>query len=152
MKSANAKDIFRQIRFSPRRFLAILSIVALGVAFFSGIQAASPDMRLSGDAYYNTSKLMDLKIVGTMGLTEDDVLGVAIVDDTVLVNFSAHMADAIRTSRLNQRMMAYQLTGALVQRYPVRRVRFFFDGEAKNTLDGDVMWAGEFLMDYVLCE
>lgn len=86
------------------------------------------------------------------GLTEDDVLGVAIVDDTVLVNFSAHMADAIRASRLNQRMMAYQLTGALVQRYPVRRVRFFFDGEAKNALDGDVMWAGEFLMDYVLCE
>ena len=85
-------------------------------------------------------------------LTEDDVLGVAIADDTVLVNFSAHMADAIRASRLNQRMMAYQLTGALVQRYPVRRVRFFFDGEAKNTLDGDVMWAGEFLMDYVLCE
>lgn len=85
-------------------------------------------------------------------LTEDDVLGVAIADDTVLVNFSAHMADAIRASRLNQRMMAYQLTGALVQRYPVRRVRFFFDGEAKNALDGDVMWAGEFLMDYVLCE
>ena len=85
-------------------------------------------------------------------LTEDDVLGVAIADDTVLVNFSAHMADAIRASKLNQRMMAYQLTGALVQRYPVRRVRFFFDGEAKNTLDGDVMWAGEFLMDYVLCE
>ena len=47
---------------------------------------------------------------------------------------------------------AAQLTGALGQRYPVRRVRFFFDGEAKNTLDGDVMWAGEFLMDYVLCE
>ena len=86
------------------------------------------------------------------GLTEDDVLGVAIADDTVLVNFSAHMADAIRASKLNQRMMAYQLTGALVQRYPVRRVRFFFDGEAKNTLDGDVMWAGEFLIDYVLCE
>ena len=62
------------------------------------------------------------------------------------------MADAIRASKLNQRMMAYQLTGALVQRYPVRRVRFFFDGEAKNALDGDVMWAGEFLMDYVLCE
>ena len=35
------------------------------------------------------------------GLTEDDVLGVAIVEDTVLVNFSANMADAIRTSRLN---------------------------------------------------
>jgi len=34
----------------------------------------------------------------------------------------------------------------------VRRVRFFFDGEAKDTLNGDVMWSGEFLMDYVLME
>lgn len=80
------------------------------------------------------------------GLTEADVLGVAIVKDTVLVNFSAQMAEAIRESGLSQRMMAYQLTGALTQRYPVRRTRFFFDGEAKETLDGDVMWAGEFLM------
>ena len=48
-----SKDFYMEIRKSPGRFLSILFIVALGVAFFSGIQASSPDMRLSGDDYYN---------------------------------------------------------------------------------------------------
>lgn len=86
------------------------------------------------------------------GLTEADVLGTAIEGDTMLVNFSAHMAEAIRGSGLDQRMMAYQLTGALLQRYPVKRVRFFFDGEVLETLDGNVLWAGEFLMERVMME
>ena len=79
-KKALHKDFWMEIRKSRARFISIFCIVALGVAFFSGIQAASPDMRLSGDAYYNESKLMDLKIVGTMGLTEDDVSAVQNLD------------------------------------------------------------------------
>ena len=84
-KRALHKDFWMEIRKSRARFISIFCIVALGVAFFSGIQAASPDMRLSGDAYYNESKLMDLKIVGTMGLTKDDVEAVKKLDgiDTV---------------------------------------------------------------------
>ncbi|MDO4276771.1 MAG: ABC transporter permease [Eubacteriales bacterium] len=73
MKKALHKDFWMEIRKSKARFISIFFIVALGVAFFSGIQAASPDMRLSGDAYYDASKLMDVKVVGTLGLTEDDV-------------------------------------------------------------------------------
>lgn len=67
------KDFWMEIRRSKARFISIFLIVALGVAFFSGIQAASPDMRFSGDAYYDEARLMDLKVVGTLGLTEDDV-------------------------------------------------------------------------------
>lgn len=73
MKKALHKDFWMEIRKSKARFISIFFIVALGVAFFSGIQAASPDMRLSGDAYYDESKLMDIKVVGTMGLTSEDV-------------------------------------------------------------------------------
>lgn len=51
-----------------------------GSCIFSGIQASSPDMRLSGDDYYNEVQLMDLKIVGTLGLTEDDIEAVRAVD------------------------------------------------------------------------
>ena len=75
-KKALHKEFWMEVRKSRARFISIFCIVALGVAFFSGIQAASPDMRMSGDAYYNISKLMDLKIIGTMGLTEDDVKAV----------------------------------------------------------------------------
>ena len=67
------KDFWMEIRRSKARFISVFLIVALGVAFFSGIQAASPDMRFSGDAYYDEARLMDLKVVGTLGLTEDDV-------------------------------------------------------------------------------
>ena len=72
-KKALHKDFWQEIRKSRARFISIFCIVALGVAFFSGIQAASPDMRLSGDAYYNEASLMDLKVMATLGLTEDDV-------------------------------------------------------------------------------
>ena len=49
------KDFYMEIRKSPGRFLSILFIVALGVAFFSGIRASEPDMRLTGDAYFDES-------------------------------------------------------------------------------------------------
>ena len=66
----------REIKQSRPRVLSILLIVALGVAFFSGIQASSPDMRYSGDAYYDEKKLMDIKVVCTMGLTSEDVASI----------------------------------------------------------------------------
>lgn len=73
MKKALRKDFFMDIKKSLARFISIFFIVALGVAFFSGIQAASPDMRYSGDAYYDETALMDLKVMGTLGLTGDDI-------------------------------------------------------------------------------
>ena len=80
MKKALHKDFWVEIRKTKARFISIFCIVALGVAFFSGIQASSPDMRLSGDAYYTESKMMDLKVMGTLGLTEKDVEAVRKVE------------------------------------------------------------------------
>ena len=62
-----------EIRKSLGRFLSIFFIVALGVSLFVGIRATEPDMRLSGDAYVDENKLMDIKVVSTFGLTEEDV-------------------------------------------------------------------------------
>ena len=67
------KDFYMEIRKSPGRFLSILFIVALGVAFFSGIRASEPDMRLTGDTYFDESNLMDIKALSTYGVTQDDV-------------------------------------------------------------------------------
>lgn len=72
-KRALRKDFYMEIKKSLNRFISIMLIVALGVAFYSGIQSAAPDMRYSGDAYFDEHKLMDLKVVGTLGLTERDV-------------------------------------------------------------------------------
>ena len=55
------------------RFVSIFFIVALGVAFYSGIRASEPSMRSTADQYFDDSELMDLKVMGTMGLTKADI-------------------------------------------------------------------------------
>ncbi|GHU96987.1 ABC transporter permease [Spirochaetia bacterium] len=67
------KTIIREIRGSIGRFLAIFAIVALGVGFLAGLLATTPDMKLSADRYFDQTRMMDIFIKGTMGLTEDDV-------------------------------------------------------------------------------
>lgn len=70
---ATRKDFYMEIRKSPGRFISILFIVALGVAFFSGIRASEPSMRITGDAYFDQAGLMDIKAVSTLGITENDI-------------------------------------------------------------------------------
>ncbi len=73
MKKAQRKDFFREIRKSLNRWLSILAIVALGVAFFSGIRSSEPDMRLSVDKMADEANFMDIRVLSTMGLTGDDL-------------------------------------------------------------------------------
>lgn len=80
MKQAMRKDFFREIKKSMNRFLSILLIVALGVAFFSGIRATSPDMKLSADQYYDKGNMMDFRVVGTWGLTKEDLDGISSIE------------------------------------------------------------------------
>lgn len=79
-KKALAKDFRMEIRNSLNRFLSIFFIVALGVAFFAGIRASEPDMRYSGDAYFDAHNTMDMKILCTLGLTEADIEAIQTVE------------------------------------------------------------------------
>lgn len=72
-KKALRKDFYMEIRRSLGRFLSIFFIVAIGCAFFSGIRAAEPDMRYSGDEYFDNKDLMDIQVISTMGLTDRDI-------------------------------------------------------------------------------
>ena len=72
-KRAVRKDFYMEIKKSRGRFLSIFFIVALGVAFFSGIRVSEPDMRLTGDVYFDNYDLMDIKVQGTLGITQEDV-------------------------------------------------------------------------------
>ena len=74
------KNIFRTIRGSLSRFLAIFAIVALGVGFLAGLLVSPMDMRLSADALYDETRLYDLRVVSTLGLTEEDVEAVSAVE------------------------------------------------------------------------
>ena len=74
------KSIFRTIKSSLSRFLAILAIVALGVGFLAGLLSSPGDMRVSADHYYDESRMYDARVLSTLGLTEDDLEAVKAVD------------------------------------------------------------------------
>lgn len=73
MKNALWKDIFRDIKKSKGRFISILAIIALGVMLFTGVKVSPIVMKTTADKYYDDYNLMDLRIVSTLGLTDDDV-------------------------------------------------------------------------------
>ena len=73
MKKTFFKNLLRDIKKTVSRFLSIVIIIAIGVAFYAGVRATSPDMKMSADAYFNENNLMDFKLISTLGLTEDDI-------------------------------------------------------------------------------
>ena len=79
-KNVLAKDFFREIRASLNRYLSILLIVALGVAFYAGVRSAEPDMKLSADTLYDRQNMMDLRVLSELGLTEEDVAAMAQIE------------------------------------------------------------------------
>ena len=70
MRNAMSKDFFREIKYTLNRYVSILLIVALGVAFLAGIRATCPDMKLSLDYYLDQSDFMDLRVLSTLGRRE----------------------------------------------------------------------------------
>jgi|AGTN01.2.fsa_nt_gi Predicted membrane protein len=79
-KNAFLKDSLRQVRATIHRFLAILVITALGVAFFAGLRASGPDMRMTASDYFDRLNFMDIRLVSTIGFNEDDILAVKNVE------------------------------------------------------------------------
>ena len=93
-----------EIRKSRGRFLSILFIVTLGVAFFSGIRASEPDMRLTGDAYFDEAELMDIKAICTYGVTEDDVEAME-AEEGVACAEGAYSADFLYSTKDAQQVL-----------------------------------------------
>lgn len=67
------KDFTREIQGNKGRFFSIFFIVLLGSAFFSGIRSTGGDMKYSADIYYDETNMMDIRILSTVGLDEDDI-------------------------------------------------------------------------------
>ena len=103
-KKALAKDFRMEIRNSLNRFLSIFFIVALGVALFAGIRASEPDRRYSGDAYFDARNMMDLKVLSTLGLTEDDIGAIQAVDGVEKVE-PGYMIDVLALMGESERVI-----------------------------------------------
>lgn len=82
------------------------------------------------------------------GLTEDDILGLSLVGDTLLVNLSARCSEFIRALTADQEQLAcYAMVNTLGKATGAARVRFFFDGQVVESLGSALYWAGEFLVN-----
>src|SRR5699024_8525457 len=67
------QDTFRELSDSIMRFLAILIIIFLGVGFYVGISATSPNMLRTADNYFSDHRLMDYRVLSTYVLTSEDL-------------------------------------------------------------------------------
>lgn len=73
MKRAYWKDILRTIKNEKKRFICIALITALGVTMMCGLRAACEDLRYSADRFFDEQDLFDIRILSTLGITEDDL-------------------------------------------------------------------------------
>ena len=73
MKKSLVKNNLKAIIKTRRRFFSILVMAFLGVGFFAGLVATSPDMLASLDKYARQNKMQDINIISTLGLTDDDI-------------------------------------------------------------------------------
>ena len=79
MTEAFRKDTLRTMRKTLNRFCSILLIVALGVGFFAGVRATGDDMRNTASDYYTDYNAMDIKVLSTLGFSQNDVEAVEAV-------------------------------------------------------------------------
>ena len=67
----------REIKNSLGRYLAILTIIALGVGFFAGLRICRPMLVDSADEYFRRQNFYDYRVISTLGFSEDNVLNLA---------------------------------------------------------------------------
>ena len=80
MKKSLIKNSFKEISKTKRRFLSILIMAFLGVGFYSGLVACSPDMQDSLDKYVDKSNMYDIDVISTLGLTDEDINAIKEID------------------------------------------------------------------------
>jgi putative ABC transport system permease protein len=97
MVNAFNKDILREIKNTAGRFIGILSIVLLGVAFYTGIGVTGLDMKITADASFIERKLMDVRVLSTYGISERDLRAIAASDGISAIHPS-HSLDVLAYS------------------------------------------------------
>lgn len=73
MRSAIKKNVFREIKSTLGRYIAIIAIVALGVGFFSGLKITKPSMVKTGNKYISEHNMYDFRLISGIGFEHDDV-------------------------------------------------------------------------------
>lgn len=67
------KSTIREIKTSITRYLAILSIVALGVGFFVGLKNTKPSMIKTTDIYLKSTNFYDYRLLSSYGIDDKSI-------------------------------------------------------------------------------
>lgn len=97
MKKALLKDSVKEIKNTYKRFISILLMAFLGVGFFAGIRAASPDMLDTIDQYYKEQNVFDIEILSTLGLTQQDIEEISKIENVEAVDGAYEIDGKIET-------------------------------------------------------
>lgn len=87
-------SVFRTVKESLGRYIAIMAIIALGVGFYSGLSLTMPSFMLTGRKYIDERKMFDFRIMSDIGFTEDELRQIRELD-TVETADAAVFCDAV---------------------------------------------------------
>ena len=117
MKRAQRTDLIREMKKSFNRYISILLIMALGVAFYAGVRSAEPDMQLSAKEFFDTTNYMDIRVLGTLGMTEEDVAEISAIEGVESVEGGYQTELFLKADQRDYQMSVYSLGDAVNQVY-----------------------------------
>ena len=117
MKRAQKTDLIREMKKSFNRYISIMAIMALGVSFYTGVRSSEPDMQLSAKKYFNETNYMDIRVLGTLGMTEDDVEEIKAIDGIVQAEGGYQTELFLKADQRDYQMSVYSIGDELNQIY-----------------------------------
>ena len=109
MKRAQRTDLLREMKKSFNRYISILAIMALGVAFYAGVRSSEPDMQLSVKKYFDETGYMDIRVMGTLGMTEQDVAEISAIEGVELAEGGYQTELFLDTDQRDYQMSVYSM-------------------------------------------
>lgn len=97
------KTVFRSIRMTLPRFIAIFAIIALGVGFFAGLKVTTPSFVYTANKYAEDQALFDFRLLSTIGFTDEDIAELSertgcVVEGAYSADCSAFLGDKENSS------------------------------------------------------
>lgn len=82
------KESFISIKKNYKRYISLILIILLGVGFYAGIKASSPDMKDTLNHFYQQHNLYDFQLISELGILEEDIAGLQNAGYTVEAIYS----------------------------------------------------------------
>ena len=79
------KNSLKKIKKSFGRYLSLVLIIFIGVGFYTGIIESIPNIKRVQTEFYNDKNTMDIKVLSTLGLNDEDILEISKVEDVSVV-------------------------------------------------------------------